>query len=311
MSDHYEIAQVDDSFAWLRGCDEGQVDVVLTDPPYSEHVHANMSGGTAMKHHVESGGRGGIPRVELPFEALAGYEFAADLIRVARRWAISFCAVEDFGAYRATVTDAWVRGGIWYKPNSMGQLTGDRPAAAYEGLAIMHRKVRKHWNGRGSFAYWAADSDEFPSEEAHFVCNGTRGEAGRHPNQKPLALCLELVAKFTNRGDLVLDPFCGSGRIGEACMALGRRYVGLERDAAWVDAARARLEAALAEVGFGGVSDEACLRLCAAPKLSHAAGSRSPARPSRGRSGRARLQSSEPGDSSPPGVARDSAPADA
>lgn len=261
MSEHYEIGQVEDSFAWLSACEAQQVDVVITDPPYSEHVHANMFSGSRGEHREH-----GIPRVELPFAALASYRFAFDLVRVARRWAVSFCAVEDFGTYREAAPEAWVRGGIWYKPNSMGQLTADRPAAAYEGLAIMHRIARKRWNGRGSYAYWSADSDEFPSEEAHFVCNGTRGEKGRHLNQKPLRLALELVAKFSDRGELVLDPFAGSARIGEACMLLGRRYVGLERDPVWVERARVRLAAVEGGLGFGALSDAACLRLCAAPR---------------------------------------------
>lgn len=253
------VEHVEDSFAVLSEMADGEVDVIITDPPYNEHVHANMSSGTAMKNSTG----GGIPRVEMPFDPLRSYRFVKDLPRVAKRWALAFCAVEDFGAYRDAGPDAWIRGGIWYKPNSMGQLTGDRPANAYEGLAIMHRKAKKQWNGRGSYAYWSADSEEFPSEEAHFQCNGTRGEKGRHPNQKPLALCLELVAKFSNRGETVFDPFCGSGRIGEACVLLGRSYIGVDSDGTWVDAAQARLVNAANCVPM---TDEECLRLCAAPK---------------------------------------------
>jgi site-specific DNA-methyltransferase (adenine-specific) len=265
----WQVVHVADSFKELSELSDGVVDVILTDPPYSAHVHENMSSGTAMKKHVEGGRGGGIPRITLPFGNLQQYDFAQDLPRVAKRWALAFCAVEDFGAYRDAAGDAWVRGGIWFKPNSMGQLTGDRPAAAYEGLAIMHRKVKKQWNGRGSFAYWSAAADEFPSEEAHYVCNGTRGEKGRHPNQKPLKLCLELVAKFSNRGETVLDPFAGSGRIGEACVLLGRNYIGLEREIEWVEKARARLTQAdfFGIDGQGGrYRDEDCLKLCAALK---------------------------------------------
>lgn len=258
------VRRVEDSFAEVAKYPDASVDVVLTDPPYSEHVQANMSSGTAMKKQVEGGKGGGIPRIQLAFEALSQYGFAKDFVRVAKRWAISFCAVEDFGAYRDNIgPKEWIRGGIWLKPNAMGQLTGDRPAACYEGLAIMHREGKKQWNGRGSYGAWAADDDAFPSSESLFQMNGTRGEKGRHPNQKPLALCLELVAKFTNRGDTVLDPFAGSGRIGEACVLLGRRYIGLERDQLWVNNASDRLRAA---EHAPPLKDEDCLRLCALPK---------------------------------------------
>lgn len=255
------------SFETLKTVRDQSVDVVLTDPPYNAIVQKNLVSGTAMKRHVEGGGTGGIPRIELPFAPLEQYDFARDLVRVARRWAIAFCAVEDFGEYlRAVTPKQWIRGGIWYKPNSCGQLTGDRPKAAYEGLAIMHNPSKKQWNARGSFGHWTAELDD----EHHFICNGTRGEPNRHPNQKPLRLCLELVAKFTNRGETVLDPFAGSGRIGEACLALGRKYIGFERDPAWVKIATERLNAL--EVPFGAISDEACLRLCGSPKPSDLSG---------------------------------------
>lgn len=262
----WQIEHVADSFAFLSTLEDATVDVILTDPPYSAHVHANMSSGTAMKKQVDGGKGGGIPRIVLPFGNLQQYDFAQDLPRVSKRWALSFCAVEDFGAYRDAVgAEQWIRGGVWFKPNAMGQLTGDRPAAAYEGIAIMHRKIKKQWNGRGSFAYWSAELD---AEIAHYQCNGTRGEKGRHPNQKPLNLCLELVAKFTNRGETVLDPFCGSARIGEACVLLGRNYIGLDSDQEWVEKARVRLLAAErdVEVRSGGYEDKDCLALCRAPK---------------------------------------------
>ncbi len=273
---HFEVIHCPDSFAWLRGLADSVVDHVITDPPFSEHVQGNMCSGSVLKANAEAGG-GGVPKIDLPFAALSDYAFAADLVRVARRWSISFCAVEDFGTYRNAVgghrsadnpRGAYVRGGIWIKPNAMGQLTRDRPASAYEGLAIMHRPGGKmRWNGRGSYAVWCSDTDELPSDEATFYANGTRGEVDRHPNQKSLRHCLELVAKFTDRGDSVLDPFCGFGRIGEACLLLGRQYIGLDNNAVpgSVERARARLITVEA-AGFGRVSDADCLRLCALPR---------------------------------------------
>lgn len=276
-----EIEHVEDSFALLRELPTASVDVIITDPPYNKHVQKNLISGTDMKRFVAGGGGGGIPRIELGFAPLKSWGFFADMVRVARRWVVVFSAVEDFGLIRHIVggqrpEGAWVRGGIWYKPNSKGQLTGDRPATAYEGIALCHRPETKlRWNGRGSYAYWQADSDEFPSEEAHYVQNGTRGEDDRHPNQKSLPHALELVAKFTERGETVFDPFCGSGRFGEACAALGRSYLGLDSDPVWVEKARLRVTAA---AGYA-IHDEACLRLCAAPNPWPAPVSR-PARPS-------------------------------
>lgn len=238
-----EIYHVHDSFQCLRDMPDDSVDVTITDPPFDAHCHANQSSGTAMKRFVDGGGGGGIPRVTPGFEALSSYDFCLDLLRVTRRWVLVWCTVEAFGEVKALVGPAYVRGCIWYKPNSMGQLTGDRPASCYEGIMVLHKPIKKQWNGRGSYGLW--------------TCNGTRGEKDRHPNQKPLALCQKLVALFSNRGELVFDPFVGSGRIGEAAVSLGRSFVGLDNDPAWVEKARSRLL-------FQTVrhSDEHALSLC-------------------------------------------------
>ena len=71
----------------------------------------------------------------------------------------------------------------------------------------------------------------------------TPGGAHHHETQKPLPLMLELVELFTDPGDLVLDPFCGSGTTGVACIRLGRRFIGIEKDATYAAVARERLEA--------------------------------------------------------------------
>ncbi len=65
---------------------------------------------------------------------------------------------------------------------------------------------------------------------------------GRHPTQKPLALMERVILASTVRGAVVLDPFCGSGTTGVAAVAHGRSFVGIEREPAFVDLARRRLE---------------------------------------------------------------------
>jgi site-specific DNA-methyltransferase (adenine-specific) len=244
MSFYLEL--VPDSFEYMKGMATGSYDVTITDPPYDEHCHANMTSGTAMKKLINGELKaGGIPRVQMKFDSLSSYEWAYDLTRVSKRWALAFCTVEDLGRISLLLgRKLFVRSGIWYKSNSMGQLTGDRPAAAYEGVAIMHNETKKAWNGRGSYGIWR--------------CSGTRGKVDRHPNEKPLDLALKLVALFSNRGETIFDPFCGSGAIGEAALRLGRLYVGLDNDPEWIAKATKRL----ASVEFGGTSDQYALGLC-------------------------------------------------
>ncbi len=73
-----------------------------------------------------------------------------------------------------------------------------------------------------------------------------------HPTQKPVALMRWTLEQFTQPGDLILDPFMGSGPIAQACSELGRRYIGVELDEAYCAAAVARL--AQGTLDFGGVA---------------------------------------------------------
>ncbi len=232
-----------DSFAYLKTLEDQCVDVIITDPPYSPHVHANLCSGSLV-------GTKAVPKYELPFAPLAGYAWLEDAIRITHRWVLSFTDLEGFGLIKGVCPDEYVRGGVWYKSNAMGQLTADRPATAYEGVAILHgtkeTHCKKRWNGRGSYGIWRA--------------NGTRGKKGRHPNEKPIDLALKLVALFSERGETVFDPFCGSGAIGEACVRLGRHYIGLDNSPECVDKATARLDCfAAPEEAW---TDEDALKLC-------------------------------------------------
>jgi site-specific DNA-methyltransferase (adenine-specific) len=70
-------------------------------------------------------------------------------------------------------------------------------------------------------------------------------ERGFHPTQKPVALMEYLIRTYTNDGDVVLDNTMGSGTTGVACMNTGRRFIGIEREAQYLEIARARINAAV------------------------------------------------------------------
>jgi site-specific DNA-methyltransferase (adenine-specific) len=130
------------------------------------------------------------------------------------------------GAYQAAAGESWIRAGFWRDPARAPQFTGDRPGQPGDAIAIMHRPGRKRWNGGGRAAFW----------------NYPRVITGRcHPTQKPEPLLLDLVSLFTDPGEVILDPYFGSGTTAAAARALGRRCIGVEIDPAYVLAARARL----------------------------------------------------------------------
>lgn len=88
------------------------------------------------------------------------------------------------------------------------------------------------WNGNG----YCINVLHFP------VCAGD--ERTEHPTQKPEALIKDLIRRHTNRGELVCDPYSGSGTIGTVCRRLGRRFIGWEIDPEYHAIAMKRIEAA-------------------------------------------------------------------
>lgn len=75
----------------------------------------------------------------------------------------------------------------------------------------------------------------------------SKPRAGEHPNEKPVELCEHFINLHTNNGDLVLDPFMGSGTTGVAAVALGRRFFGIELEPRFFDIACERISRADAQ----------------------------------------------------------------
>lgn len=217
-----------DAWDLLSYYSEASVDHVIMDPPFLDLVSDGArSSRTVANEPVK-------PRViPISFRGIDGREGELGQLatRAAKRWVIAFCAFEQLGEYRRGVPHAWVRSGVWRKHDPTPQFTGDRPGVCGEALAIMHRPGKKRWNRGGCAAYW--------------LTNTSRGleRYGGHPTPKPVKLMMELVAAFTDPGDTVLDPFCGSGTTGVACLRLGRRFIGIEQNPEYVDLSRRRLEA--------------------------------------------------------------------
>ena len=232
MDDRWQVI-VGDCREVMRGMADRSVDVILADPAYDEKTHAGlMSAKTSKSKHRTTGPTNRPHMVRLDFDPLVDLAgLVAEQLRVAKRWVLDFCALEMLGAYKAAAGAAYIRGGFWYKPDGCPQFSGDRPAQPGEAVAIMHRKGRTSWNGGGHKAFWT-----YGIEHTDRV----------HATQKPLKLLLEQVEQYTNPGDLVLDTHAGSGTSGVACVRLGRRWIGIERDAVMAAVARERIAAEVA-----------------------------------------------------------------
>ena len=217
-----------DCIAGIESLRDDEVDVTISDPPFEEQAHTKQ-------RRVK---RGTVTQNEaLPFAAITErqrIEAAQQIARTTRRWVLVFCQVEasqDWALAFVTSGLEYVRTMIWVKPDGMPQYTGDRPGMGYETIVVCHRPGRKRWNGGGRHGVFVENKN----------AGRPNGEAAPHPTTKPLPLMRELVELFSDPGELVLDPFAGSGSTGVACRQLGRRFIGWELSPDYYEIACRRL----------------------------------------------------------------------
>lgn len=201
----------------------GSVDAVITDPPYSANTHKMAKTNKGAGHGVSL----------ITFAALTGEGFD-DVVSVclaaADGWVVATCDYKHAARYYEA--PEFVRLGAWVKPNPMPQISADRPGQGFETVLILHAgKAPKKWNRGGGSGVWT-----FPVHTNSDV-----------PTQKPLALVSAFVSDFTASGELIADPFMGSGTTGVAALQQGRRFIGIERDEHHFDIACRRIEQAASQ----------------------------------------------------------------
>ena len=235
MTPYYEDAAVR---LYLGDCREVLptleiVDHVITDPPFSDATHTRAR---------SNRGHGKDPITAIDFTAI---DFLLNaLAEKVRRWFIGTLDWRHIAQLETECPEAWefVRFGVWVKTNPMPQLTADRPANGWDGIAYLHnRATKKRWNGGGSHGNWIGP----------VVTNGL------HPTGKPVEFIERIVAMHSDEGELILDPFAGSGTTGLAAKNLGRRCILIERDEKYCEIAARRLSIRFDNIDgglFSGVS---------------------------------------------------------
>jgi len=211
-------------------------DLIITDPPYSQHTHKNAK--------TNKGNGSGRKLVTFDSQEYAGLaERLEVLARITKGWAILTCDFRDAAELERCTPMGWefIRVGVWIKPNGMPQISADRPGMGWEAIAFLHRTkpdgkpMQKRWNGGGRNSVFT-----------HGVCRDAM-----YPTQKPVALISEFVRLFSKPGDMILDPFCGSGTTLYAAKELHRKAIGCDVSAEACALAEKRLAQELLKIGEG------------------------------------------------------------
>jgi site-specific DNA-methyltransferase (adenine-specific) len=203
-----------------------QTDLVLTDPPYEAEAHTQQRRIKRAGKVVEE------PLTFAPMTPRLREEVASEIRKIAKRWVLTFCQVEAAPIWRKEYEFyglRYMRTCIWVKPDGQPQLTGDRPGMGYETLLAMHSQDNAHWNGGGRVGVFIHNKNHMGGQPAY------------HQSMKPLPLIKELISLFSDEGELVIDPFMGSGTTLRAAKDLGRKCIGIELEEKYCETAVKRL----------------------------------------------------------------------
>ncbi|PYE36088.1 modification methylase [Rhizobium sp. PP-F2F-G38] len=241
-----------DCVSALEKLPDNSVDVVFADPPY------NLQLGGALHRPDQSL----VDAVDDAWDQFASFEaydaFTRAWLLACRRvlkpngtlWVIgSYHNIFRVGAILQDL-NFWILNDIvWRKTNPMPNFKGRRFQNAHETLIWASPSAKGKGYTFNYDALKAANDDvQMRSDWVFPICSGgerLKDENGDkvHPTQKPEALLARIMMASTRPGDVVLDPFFGSGTTGAVAKRLGRHYVGVEREQTYIDAARARIEA--------------------------------------------------------------------
>ncbi|MBA4785801.1 site-specific DNA-methyltransferase [Pseudorhizobium marinum] len=241
-----------DCVAALEALPDQSVDAIFADPPY------NLQLGGALHRPDQSL----VDAVDDEWDQFASFEvydaFTRAWLLACRRvlkpngtiWVIgSYHNIFRVGAMLQDLNFWLLNDIVWRKTNPMPNFKGRRFQNAHETMIWASRDAKAKSYTFNYDALKASNDDvQMRSDWLFPICSGgerLKGEDGKkvHPTQKPEALLARVIMASTKPGDVILDPFFGTGTTGAVAKRLGRNFVGIEREQDYIDAATARIAA--------------------------------------------------------------------
>ncbi len=240
---------VGDCIEHMNAMPAASVDLVFADPPYNLQLEQNLT-------RPDNSEVDGVNDHWDRFDGFAHYDrFTTGWLSAARRVLKPNGAIWVIGSYHnifrvGTILqnlDFWLLNDvIWRKANPMPNFRGTRFTNAHETLiwAARDKKTRATFNYE---ALKLSNGDtQMRSDWMFPICTGGErlkdaNNKKTHPTQKPEALLFRILVGTSKPGDVVLDPFFGTGTTGAVAKKLGRRFIGIERENTYVNAALKRI----------------------------------------------------------------------
>jgi len=255
----------DDCIEAMNALPEKSVDLVFADPPYNMQLKGELWRPNMTK----------VDAVDDDWDQFGSFQeydaFTCKWLTSARRVLKDTGTLFVIGSYHniyrvgSILMDLgyWTLNDIlWIKHNPLPQMKGVRLCNAHETILWVKKSKKQakytfHYKGLK-----AGNEDLQMRSDWYFpICSGGERETVNgekaHTTQKPEALLHRIISMASNPGDIVLDPFCGTGTTAAVAKRLGRNYITIDREAGYVEVAQARLanipEALLTSGDEGGV----------------------------------------------------------
>lgn len=245
-----------DSIQEMKKIPSNSIDLIFADPPYFMQTEGELLRTDGSK----------FAGVEDDWDKFSGYneydKFSFEWLKEAKRilkddgaiWVIgSFQNIYRLGFIMQNLGYWILNDVIWSKPNAVPNFAGTRLQNSHETLLW----CTKNEKAKYTFNYKTLKELNGNKQEKSVwdigICIGNerlKGTDGKkvHSTQKPEALLYKIIIGTSKPGDIILDPFMGTGTTGAVAKRLGRNYIGIEREEKYIKAAEKRLENVIEEM---------------------------------------------------------------
>lgn len=237
-----------DSRDIIRRIPDNSIDFILTDPPYNLGQHStgniNLPGRSAMNNDV----------AEWDMVDFNPEEWADEFIRILKPTGnlFIFTSYNQLGRWYNCLDHRFDTSNfmIWHKTNPA-------PKIYKAGFLNSCEMIFTCWNKKHTWNF-ISQSEMHNFIESPICMRPERLSDPKHPAQKPVSILKKMITIASNENDIIFDPFMGVGSTGVAALELDRRFIGVELDGGYFNAAKKRIDGALEE----GYSNKQKLYAC-------------------------------------------------
>lgn len=238
-----------DCIEMMNSLPEASIDLIFADPPYNLQLKGDL-------HRPDNSRVDAVDDEWDQFSSFKAYdEFTRAWLKAARRLLKPNGAIWVIGSYHnifrvgSALQDQgfWILNDVvWRKSNPMPNFRGKRFTNAHETMIWAGREETSKYTFNYEALKALNEGIQMRSDWVLPICTGherlkdDKGEKA-HPTQKPESLLHRVLVGSTNPGDVILDPFFGTGTTGAVAKMLGRDFIGIEREAAYRKVAEKRI----------------------------------------------------------------------